>query len=369
MVEPLERRQHLTSVYHLSFDDEFNGPNVNLSQYTSQGWEAAPNTFGWLSRDSGDNTYYSGNHEAQYYANPSQDPTGYNPYSISSGILSLTAQSTTSAGMAGVTSQPYVSGEITSAIGGEQYNFGKGFSQEYGYFEMRCQVPSGPGMWPAFWLLPEPNLNPYKGNSTDSGAEYDIFEIPTNTPSNGSNSPGETLNTTQIQQTAHYWNTSGVYTGTGQTYALPSGGDASTAFHTYGFEWDANSIRWYVDGVLTQTQTFANGTWDTPMYILANLAVGGVNSWPGEPTSSSEFPASFKIDYIRVYSDESNVPEIAGQSGYSVDADTLDAITVDPEPATGGAVLVGLIYLAGRRPTDRGGKRSIHSAANGGDAR
>jgi hypothetical protein len=38
-----------------------------------------------------------------------------------------------------------------------------------------------------------------------------------------------------------------------------------------------------------------------------------------------------------------------------VNPDTLDAISVDPEPATAGVVLAGLIYLAGQRP--RGERR------------
>jgi len=36
-----------------------------------------------------------------------------------------------------------------------------------------------------------------------------------------------------------------------------------------------------------------------PMYMVANLAVGGV--WPGSPDASTTFPARMTIDYIRAY--------------------------------------------------------------------
>ena len=37
-----------------------------------------------------------------------------------------------------------------------------------------------------------------------------------------------------------------------------------------------------------------------PVYLLANLAVGGAGSWPGVADPSA-FPATMSIDYIRVY--------------------------------------------------------------------
>ena len=49
---------------------------------------------------------------------------------------------------------------------------GKGFSQQYGYFEARAKFPPGEGVWPAFWLVGVGRLGPdYKAT-----AEIDIVE-------------------------------------------------------------------------------------------------------------------------------------------------------------------------------------------------
>jgi len=36
-----------------------------------------------------------------------------------------------------------------------------------------------------------------------------------------------------------------------------------------------------------------------PMYVLANLAVGG--NWPGSPDASTPFPSDLEIDWIHVF--------------------------------------------------------------------
>jgi beta-glucanase (GH16 family) len=340
IVETLERRRLLAAAYHLSFDDEFN--SLQLPTYITSGPDAgqlasspSPNS-GWLTRDAYDNTgYYASNGEQEYYANPAIN--SYNPFSISNGILTIAAEPTP-ASMQGTgadqTTEPYVSGMLTTAQGysWEPYNTSSGFSQEYGYFEIRCEVPSGPGLWPAFWMIPEPKLN-----TANVSSEYDIFEIPT------SSNSADNENTQTIYQTEHLSGTSNQ-----NIYSLPTGSDASTAFHTYGFEWDSTSVRWYVDGKLTATM---NNISNTPMYLLMNLAVGG--SWPGSPDAATSFPADFKIDYVRAYSDDPDVPEVTGQPGYSVDADTLDAITVAPEPSTAGFLLLGSAYLIAQTRPDR----------------
>jgi Ca2+-binding RTX toxin-like protein len=63
-------------------------------------------------------------------------------------------------------------------------------------------------------------------------------------------------------------------------------------------DWESDYITWYFDGTAVSKLPTPAGV-DKPMYILADLAVGG--DWPGSPNASTPFPADFKIDYIRAY--------------------------------------------------------------------
>ena len=76
------------------------------------------------------------------------------------------------------------------------------------------------------------------------------------------------------------------------------------SFHTYAVVWDSASIRWYMDSnnfVTANILNNINGTeeFHLPHFILLNLAIGG--AWPGDPNTSTTFPANYQIDYVRVY--------------------------------------------------------------------
>ncbi len=120
--------------YKLTFDDEFNSFSSNGPSNPS----ITGGTGTW------DTTYSYGerhlNDEQEFYSDPT---VGVNPDSASGGVLDIHAAPATSATNTG--GLPYTSGVITTD---------HSFNQEYGYFEMRAELPQGAGLWPAFWLLP-----------------------------------------------------------------------------------------------------------------------------------------------------------------------------------------------------------------------
>jgi len=157
----------------------------------------------------------------------------------------------------------YTSGAITSHTL---------FSFQYGYVEIRAKVPRGKGLWPAFWLLAE---------GTDWPPEIDVFEILGDQPN-------------KVYMTNHWKSPSGVHLSTQGTYTGP---DFSQDFHTFAVDWRPTQIIWYVDGVERYRTT--QGVPNEPMYMIANLAVGG--DWPGAPDATTVFPAYLDIDYIAVW--------------------------------------------------------------------
>jgi beta-glucanase (GH16 family) len=76
--------------------------------------------------------------------------------------------------------------------------------------------------------------------------------------------------------------------------------DVSADFHVYAVDWSPGMIVWYLDGV--EKFRSDQGVPQQPMYLLANLAIGG--AWPVPPDETTPWPASFDLDYVRVYARE-----------------------------------------------------------------
>lgn len=242
------------SRYDIVFSDEFD--TLSLFDGTSGTWST---TGYWGSRT------LEGNGERQFYVDPVYGGLGLDPFSISDGVLTISARP------AAPEIKPYIGklDYISGMIGSENT-----FSMQYGYFEIRAEMPAGQGLWSAFWMLTADGEWP---------PEYDVVEILGQDPS-------------RLYGTAHYKTDTGTKVA---DYAVdirvPF--DSSDGFHTYGFDWQHDRVAWYYDGV--KVGEAPNYIFDQPMYLIANLGVGGY--WPGMPDASTVFPAEMKIDYIRAY--------------------------------------------------------------------
>ncbi|HEV2533397.1 family 16 glycosylhydrolase, partial [Phenylobacterium sp.] len=254
---PLDR----TKLGPQTFNDDFNTFQVyNFSNNTGH-WQT---NFGFDPHNINNYTL-QGNGELQRYISAdfqgtADHPLGYNPFSVSGGVLTMTAQ-------------PFAASDSSFAYGGS-YSSGmidtRGiFEQKYGYFEMRAAIPTtATGAWPAFWMVPDPN---------GSGIEADITE--------------DIANNNQIDFVRGYG-------GAGNASAFSNvlkTGDI-TGFHTYGMLWTPTTVTYYYDDQAVY-QTATPATWTSPMYMIANLAIGGFGGNP----DPSKFPASMQIDYIRAY--------------------------------------------------------------------
>ena len=160
------------------------------------------------------------------------------------------------------------------------------FSQKYGRFEARIKVPSGKGLWPAFWLLGDDIY----ANGWPACGEIDIMEV-------GSFKPF------RIYSSLHGPGYSGKNAVT-SIFTFPTG-RAVEGFHNFAAEWAPQVVRFYIDGELYATRTSADlpsgklWVFDHPFFIVLNLAVGG--NLPGNPDESTVFPQRMLVDYVRVY--------------------------------------------------------------------
>jgi beta-glucanase (GH16 family) len=240
----------------LTWSDEFNGSNG-----------AAPDASKWT-LETGGNGW--GNNELEYYTARPQNSVQQD------GNLVINVLQENYTGSDGVT-RNYTSARLKTATH---------FTQTYGRFEARIKIPSGQGIWPAFWML---------GDNIDTAGwptcgEIDIMENIGKEPN-------------KVHGSMHGPGYSGA-TPLTAIYTLPTGAFADD-FHLFAVEWEPAAVRFYVDSNLYLTETPSNlpaGThwvFDHPFFILLNVAVGG--NFPGSPDSTSVFPQAMLVDYVRAY--------------------------------------------------------------------
>ncbi len=157
----------------------------------------------------------------------------------------------------------------------------------YGKIEARILTNPHSGNFPAFWMMPTNQADGWP----DCG-EIDIWE-----QIDSENKAYHTVHSNWTYDLKH-------------TNDPASSGNENVSmdrYHTYGLEWDANSMRWYVDGkqVFTYKKSsnanaLNNGQWpfDKAFYIILNQSVGN-GSWAANADTTHVYETRF--DWVRVY--------------------------------------------------------------------
>ncbi len=250
--------------YDCSFSDEFNELSLDTKANGEQTWVTY---FPWTKTCPGFNV-------RTFPDNKNQQLWVDNNYEKNGRKLGMTVHELTGSGtlrMLGLMTPP----EKLDIVDGFQYVAGTvttqcSFWQRYGYFEGRMRFDFTEGHHWGFWLLPKEH--------THSKLELDIVErvgrrgefhrIYQNSLGDSKEKP-----ITVVEMAGNYRD-----------------------WVTYGLEWTEDEIIWYVDG--TETRRVANYIHE-PMYIIVSLEIGG--TWPGTPTSKTQWPTVAEIDYIRAY--------------------------------------------------------------------
>ncbi|MDP2008981.1 MAG: family 16 glycosylhydrolase [Phenylobacterium sp.] len=234
-----------------TFSEEFNSPQTISANWATNFGYAGTGLNSFTLPRNGEQQIYT----SSAFQGTAASPLGLNPFSFNDGVLTITAQPVTEAQSAQMWGYDYSSGLLVS-----------NFTQTYGYFEMRAELPQGQGLWPAFWLLGPENK------------EIDVLE-------------GLGSDTKAAHNAIH-------------SNSVPTLGNAAfnpygDGFHTYGVKWTAQTITFYVDRAEVW-QTVTPTDMHAPMRMLVNLAVGG--HWAGSPDASTPFPANLRVDYIHAFS-------------------------------------------------------------------
>ncbi|GAA2576233.1 glycoside hydrolase family 16 protein [Actinomadura fulvescens] len=144
------------------------------------------------------------------------------------------------------------------------------FAQRYGRFAIRAKLPTGQGMWPAFWMQ---RSAPY--------GEIDVIETIGKYP-----------------KLAQGWAHDGRKRRGGGKLQMRQ--PLSAGFHTYGVDWTPWRIVWWVDGKpYAQMKRYKGWPFDKAHYLILSLQVGG--NWPGSPSAKTRFPQRMQVDWVRAY--------------------------------------------------------------------
>ncbi|MGY8681565.1 glycoside hydrolase family 16 protein [Bradyrhizobium sp. UFLA05-153] len=264
--------------WELVFSDEFNGTSLDRNK--------------WATR------YLYQNETMDYFTDESQRYRD-NQISVSGGVLDLRAEKKEGA-------SHFESGLIRSHR-----------TFYYGYYEARVFLPSGKGVFPAFWLEADYDQD----GKFWHPPEIDILEYVIN---------GSTDKPNMLHSSAAPWGIPNPFTFVDPSFrtnfmVMVDKEDLNHDWHVAGFVWTPESITLFWDGRRIYTRKYEwlrkDGQLGPPAHVDFNFAVGG-SKWAGKNgIDEAAFPQAFKVDYVRVcqFTDSDRGSRQCGDSVFTPD--------------------------------------------------
>lgn len=263
--------------WKMIFNDEFDGASLDTSKWSYDE--------GFLLKEDDINTAGWGNQELEYYTRDN--------VSVKDGALNILMKKQ---------SKVFTEKGDPSKKATAQYSSGKittkdKFSVKYGRVDFRAKMPTGTGVWPAMWMLP----NDSRYGSWPLSGEIDVFEGRGRTPN-------------MVFGTLHYGAQWPNNINTSDAFNITRDGNKKTGiddWHVYSVQWDAENIKIYCDGKCYFKCTYgewysgsdrgnAYAPFDQRFYLILNLAAGGTFD-SGYVPDSSFTSGTMLVDYVRVY--------------------------------------------------------------------
>lgn len=147
------------------------------------------------------------------------------------------------------------------------------FAFTYGRIDVVAWYPTGAGVWPAFWLMPQDGSWP---------PEFDVAE--------------------------YYGGAGWMHMGLcyGNFPEIQWSSDAnndvsfSTGWHEYSLEWSPGRAQWIQDGCIKRTLE-GSMVPSKPMYIILSNGVSSRFGPAGKPNTSTPFPNALRVASVRVW--------------------------------------------------------------------
>lgn len=181
---------------------------------------------------------------------------------------------------------------------------------KYGYLEVRAKVPYKAGCWPSLWLR-SPNAAQTDLTGKDGyNMEVDIIE-----PFGYTDKNGITIHeTNKSDENDHCQAAVG-------SYKFKNAENLANEYHTYGFLWTADEMKFFIDGECFATYTKDTlarmgykGDFDDTVNILFDNQLITTNSPVAneEKTNTIEnnegsLPAEYSVEYVRLYQKQGDV--------------------------------------------------------------